>query len=275
MRNVEDRLRWYVSHRPTGAGRCAEYLMQSLDVPPQGFPDATAVARKVQSLGKMFQGPAPRGAIHYWDRGSEGHGHVAYEYNEHGDVASVDVAGPASVGIRPFPWFNQNWPSLRYLGWSWWWGGIDTKEVVMPPDPYIMKKVETDQIIPLNTWMKADLGKVDQVQPPYGADDWDFYINLDLKRLAGAGRNDLRYILGRWARHDTTSTDLNEQGLDVTGADTKAIPMDLPKATLRYTWTHGFKGEAGVPVSFWLYIGSMQNGSIVSPLRIFKVDDES
>ena len=94
---------------------------------PQGFTDATAVAHRVISLGKMQQGPCPKGAIRYWDKGSNGHGHVAFEYNDHGDVASVDVAGARTVGIRPFPWFGQNWPALHYLGWSWYWGNINTQ----------------------------------------------------------------------------------------------------------------------------------------------------
>ena len=146
------------------------------------------------------------------------------------------------------------------------------------PDPYIVRKVSTKQVLPLNKWMQLDLGATDSVLPPIGANDWDTYLNLDLTTLKGAARNDLRYVLGRWARHDATSDDLTAMGggkYDVTGADTKAIPADLPRETLRYTWTHGFKGEKDVPVSFWVYIGSMKPGTIESPLRIFKVDDES
>jgi N-acetylmuramoyl-L-alanine amidase len=144
--------------------------------------------------------------------------------------------------------------------------------------PYIPIKVGVKQTFPLNKWVKADLGKVDKIQPPIGANDWDFYLNLDLESLTGAARNDLRYVLGRWARHDDDSADKIEMGgelVDVTGADTKAISLDLPKATWRSTWTHGFKGEKNVPVSFWIYIGSLKDGTIVSPLRIYKVDDES
>ena len=159
-------------------------------------------------------------------------------------------------------------------------GLVDPKRFEVPPmaDPYIVLKRAKDQRIPLNTWTKLDIddGK-DQVQPPTGSNDWDTYVNLDLSKLTGASRNDLRYILGRWARHDATSDDLTDMGgvkVDVTGADTKAIPADLPKVTWRGTWSHGFKGEAGVPVSFWVYVGSTRDGSVVSPLRIFKVDSE-
>lgn len=278
MRNVDDRIQWYLNNKPSRAGYCANHMMRALDVPPQGYPDATAVARRVESDGHMLHGPVPRGAIMYWDQGSGGHGHVAPKYDWGSAVASVDVDGPATVGIKQFGWFNTNWPTLRYLGWSWWWGGINTnpKEVAVPA--YTVKKVAADQRIALNKWVKLDLGTKDEVQPPVGSNDWDTYINLDLTSLQGASRNDLRYVLGRWARHDVDSNDLITMGgekVDVTGADTKAIPPDLPKGSIRFSWNHDFKGEAGVPVSFWVYIGSMKDGSIVSPLRIFKIDDET
>jgi hypothetical protein len=126
MRDVEERLAWYKSHRPSAAGMCAQHVRLSLDTPMQGLPDATAVARVVQKAGHMKQGPAPRGAIVYWDRGSSGHGHVCYALGDRTEL-SVDVNGPRTVGVRPFPWFEDNWPALRFLGWSWWWGKVNTK----------------------------------------------------------------------------------------------------------------------------------------------------
>jgi hypothetical protein len=275
MRDVDERVKWFLDNRPEAAGRCAEHVMHALDVPKQGLPDATAVGRRVIVEGHMQRGAVPKGAIRYWDGGGQGHGHVALEYDDNAHVASTDVAGPRTVGVRPFFWFQQNWGNLRYLGWSWWWGSINTEEKQVAPKPYIVVKVETDQKITLNKWIKADLGQTDQIMPPVGANDWDFYANFDRTTLVGAGPNDLRYILGRWARHDAGSPDSGDNGMDETGADTKTVPFDLPKRLLRYTWTHGFKGEAGVPVSFWLYVGSMKEGSIVSKMRIFKVDDES
>ncbi len=135
MRGVDERLDWFVAHKPA-AGHCAEHVMHALDVPRQGLEDATAVARVVQRAGHMQTGPCPRGAIRYWDRGSEGHGHVGIEHarlDAPAVVASVDVNGPATVGTRPLGWFAEHWPALRYLGWSWWWGGINTqpKETVV------------------------------------------------------------------------------------------------------------------------------------------------
>lgn len=278
MRDVNGRIRWFLSNNPSGPGMCAEHVWRALDVRLQGLPDATAVYRKALPHG-IHAGPAPRGAIHYWTGGAAGHGHVGIANDWLGNVASVDVNGGGTVGVRSLAWFRATWPALDYKGWSWWWGDIDT--YVKEKDMRVVIKRETDQRLELNRWQKLDLRSGagnDKIQPPIGNNDWDTYVNLDLSSVTGASRNDLRYILGRWARHDPDSTDtINMEGreVDVTGADTKAIPPDLPKKYWRSTWTHGFVGEKDVPVSFWVYIGSVKDGYVTSPLRIFKVDDES
>lgn len=141
---------------------------------------------------------------------------------------------------------------------------------------YQVHKVPTKQVIKLNTWVKADIGtKDDVVSPPNGSNDWDFYLDLDLGSVTNAGRNGLRYVKGRWARHEPGSPDSNAAGLDITGTDTKAIPMDLPKSSWQGTWSHGFVGDEKVPISFWIYVGATKNGTITSRMRIFKVDDET
>lgn len=129
MRGIEERLTWYRRNRPSAPGMCAEHVWLALggpkDPPRQGLPDATAVARAVPA-GKMMKGRAPRGSIVYWDRGSNGHGHTCFALGD-GTELSVDVDGPRTVGVKPFPWFAANWPTLRYLGWSWYWGKYDTQ----------------------------------------------------------------------------------------------------------------------------------------------------
>jgi hypothetical protein len=151
----------------------------------------------------------------------------------------------------------------------------DPYDTLTPTDPpqeedtmvNIVKKVETTQTITLNQWVKMDLGADDSVQPPVGNDDWDAYVDLSLAS-ATCGRNNLRYVKGRWAR-EIPGAD------DVTGTDTKAISPDIPKDSWQGTWSHGFVGEAGVKVSFWVYVGALKAGTIKSTMRIFKVDDEA
>ena len=125
MRDVDERLAWFLRNRPSGAGRCAEHVWHALDVPRQGLPDATAVYHRAAPHG-IHRGPSPRGAIHYWTGGSAGHGHVGIAADDGLNIASVDVNGPGTVGVRNLSWFASRWPRLRYRGWSWWWGDINT-----------------------------------------------------------------------------------------------------------------------------------------------------
>lgn len=280
-RGIEERINWFLSHLPSGPGMCAQHSWHSLggdrgNPPRWNCSDANAVHAKVVASGRYFKTPPPRGALILWKYGNDGHAALSLG---NGRIATTDPTNnPGSVGVEPID-YPKKWGAGSYI-WTDQYNGVrfNVKEPDVAAASYIVKKATTNQTIPLNKWVQLDLGSVDAIQPPVGANDWDSYLNLDLRTLKGAGRNDLRYVLGRWARHDASSKDLTAMAggkYDVTGADTKAIPPDLPKETLRYTWTHGFKGQAGVPVSFWVYIGSMKAGTIVSTLRIFKVDDET
>jgi len=128
MRDPDARVTWYLSHSPDRAGYCANHVMRALDTPPQGIPDATAMYHRTAAHGPIRRGPAPKGAIGYWTGGVRGHGHVAIVAGDATETfASVDVAGPATVGVRRLPWFERNWPRLNYRGWSWWWGSVNTQ----------------------------------------------------------------------------------------------------------------------------------------------------
>lgn len=273
MRSVDERLDWFLGNRPTAAGMCAEHTMHALDVPRQGLRDATAVARIVQQDRNMRQGAVPRGAIRYWDLGTDGHGHVALEHapiDEPALVASTDVNGPRTVGTRVFPWFARSWPTLRYLGWSWYFGAINTepKGTPVPAPPYRNIKVETKQVIELNKWVTLDLGPVDAITPPVGSNDWWVQVHLSLT-TATVPRNDLRYIKGRWARKIEGAPD------DTHGTNTYAISADIPKDSWQSSFSTDMKGLAGVPVEFQVYVGAMGRGSVVSPMRLFTVEDEN
>lgn len=272
MRGITERLDWFLNNKPLAAGRCAEHVMHALDLRPQGLPDATAVARMVVVGGHMQTGAVPRGAIRYWDGGSEKHGHVALEYSEltaASLVASTDVGGPRTVGTRVFPWFARTWPNLRYLGWSWYFGAIDTepKEAAVVAPAYRNIKVETDQVIPLNKWTTLDLGLSDAITPPVGSNDWWVQVHLSLA-TATCPRNDVRYVKGRWARKIDGAED------DTHGTDTKTVSADIPKDSWQGAWSTDMRGLAGVPVEFQVYVGAMRDGTIVSPMRLFTIDDE-
>lgn len=149
------------------------------------------------------------------------------------------------------------------------WIDAEPKEPEVVAPPYRNIKIEKPQTIPLNEWVTLDLGTVDAIVVPVGSNDWWVQVHLDLQKITGAGRNDLRYIKGRWARHLSNNT------LDTHGTDTAAISMDLPKGSWQSSFSTDMKGLAGVPVSFQVYIGAMKPGTVVSPMRLYTVDDET
>jgi hypothetical protein len=154
------------------------------------------------------------------------------------------------------------------------WIDAQPQEVDVPAPAYRNVKVETEQTIPLNKWTVVDLGAVDAFQPPEGSNDWWFQVHLSLAS-ATVPRNDLRYVKGRWARLEPNSPDANAQGTDTHGTGTDAISADIPKDSWQSSFSTDFKGEPGVKVRAEVYVGSMSPGTIVSPLRVFTIDDET
>ena len=255
MRDVDDRLSWFLGHRPAAANRCSEHVMHALDVPRQGLPDATAVARVVQKAGHMQSGACPRGAIRYWDGGSDGHGHVGIEH-AHNDaaalVASVDVNGGGTVGTRSLGWFAENWPKLRYLGWSWWWGGINTE----PEEEQTVGWTEgQDQVIEkqkvtVTAGRYTAVGRI--VIPKPGS----FLLTFQTRLPAG------RYARWQFTRVGWGS---DPDGRDETGPN----PLTPPdSAATSFTHTHRIKG--GGPVDFEIKVSG--TGSLVLPYVICKAE---
>lgn len=194
MRGVDERLSWFLANRPAAAGRCAEHTWHALggpvDPPRQGLPDATAVARLVQKLGHMKQGPCPRGAIRFWTGGADGHGHCAVESAALFDparVASTDVNGPRTVGEVPLAWFAKNWPLLKYVGWSWHWGRYDTEPpAVDPPEP---PAIETGA--GLWKWYSGKPKGVQKVNPD---GEWHHLTGLDEPASGIVGGSEHRFL---------------------------------------------------------------------------------
>ena len=133
MRGVEPRLTMYRLFGAPTAGQCASAVRAALGADWQGLPHATAVGQAVPR-GAMRQDNAPRGSIVYWSGGRRGYGHVCFALGGHMEL-SVDVlAGqPGVAAAVPFGWFEEHWPSLRYVGWSWYFGRLDTRPAVLVP----------------------------------------------------------------------------------------------------------------------------------------------
>ena len=111
MRGVEPRLTMYRLFGAPTAGQCASAVRAALGADWQGLPHATAVGQAVPR-GAMRQVNAPRGSIVYWSGGRRGFGHVCFALGGH---------------------IEEHWPSLRYVGWSWYFGRLDTRPAVLVP----------------------------------------------------------------------------------------------------------------------------------------------
>jgi hypothetical protein len=225
------------------------------DPPRQGLPDATAVARLVQKQGNMRQGPCPRGAIRYWVGGTDGHGHVGIEHaplNEPAAVASTDVLGPRTVGVKPLAWFKATWPALQYVGWSWHWGAHDTEPKEAPVTEWA---VGQDKLIRKDN-VKVTAGKYNAVAritiPKPGS-----YVLTFQTRLP-AGRH------ARW-QFTRVGWGADPDGRDETGPN----PLTPPdgKAT---SFTHTHRIEGGGPVDFEIKVAG--TGTVTLPYIIAKAE---
>lgn len=127
MRGPKERIKWFLNHPPrnsagnVAAGQCLRHTWLATDIPAVGSPDADAAYRYVLGKGKLHRNKkAPVGAWMFWTGGSEGHGHVAIAMSGN-RIASTDVNGPATTGVRPENWIEQNW-GQHYEGWTDWYG---------------------------------------------------------------------------------------------------------------------------------------------------------
>jgi len=66
---------------------------------------------------RQFTRNPPRGAFVFWTGGSKGYGHIAVALGG-GLVRSTDAGGTGVVATRTIAWFDANWPSQNYVGWT-------------------------------------------------------------------------------------------------------------------------------------------------------------
>lgn len=256
MRDVDERLTWFLAVPPVAAGRCAEHVRNALYLPLQGLPDATAVARRVQAEGHMnISTNVPRGALRYWDQGSDGHGHVALEaapLDYPAVVASTDVNGPATVGQRPFGWFATHWPKLRYVGWSWWFGSINTQPV----------KEET------MGWTEGQDQVIEKQNVQIVAGRYEAVARIDIPKPGSFLLTfQTRLPAGRHARWQFTRVGWGQDpdGRDETGPN----PLTPPDSSAT-SFTHTHRIEGGGPVDYEIKIAG--SGTVILPYVICKAE---
>lgn len=128
---MPSRLAFYRRQGAPRAGLCASAVREALAAPWQGLGSATQVWQAVPESQRRLH-HAPRGSIVYWVGGREGYGHCCFAMGDHMEL-SVDVlpGQPGVADVVPFSWFAVHWPMLTYVGWSWFWGRVDTRPSVL------------------------------------------------------------------------------------------------------------------------------------------------
>lgn len=105
-RGIQERIDWFLSHRPSGPGMCAQHSWHSLggnngNPPAWGASDANDVYSKVKASGRFWTGTPKRGSLIVWKYGE--YGHAAICYNDAGtSICTTDPEGDSGgVGIEP------------------------------------------------------------------------------------------------------------------------------------------------------------------------------
>jgi hypothetical protein len=122
VRSVEDRIRWFDSHRPDAVGRCAEYTHESFGgLPLWHAPDANAVVTKAKQAGVLHTDEhPPRGAIVLYT--SRTHGHMCLSLGG-GRIISTDYPRARDTGEAVLSMPRTKW-GHRYAGWLDTYAGV-------------------------------------------------------------------------------------------------------------------------------------------------------
>jgi len=97
----------------------------------------TAAVAWAAALRKQYDRNPPRGAFVFWTGGSQGYGHIVISLGG-GLVRSTDAGGTGRVATRTIAWFDSNWPSQNYAGWTDNVNGVTVPGVIDTRDGFDM-----------------------------------------------------------------------------------------------------------------------------------------
>lgn len=124
-RPINQRSKWFLSHRPGAAGLCLQHTHNAIDLPPAGINSANDAVRYLRENNKLYGGMPPRGAMVLWTSSTYGHAALSLgksRLTQRWMIASTDVHGPNTVGRVPLGYIAQYW-GHQYAGWSDWYAG--------------------------------------------------------------------------------------------------------------------------------------------------------
>lgn len=127
-RGAQDRIHWFLQHKPCKTGMCAQHSWHALggdhgNPPPWGCVDANQVYDKVRASGKFETGDPPFGALVLWKYGH--HGHAALAYTQ-GMIATTDSSkGPGTTGKESITYPHQWGASPSKRIWTNCYNGVE------------------------------------------------------------------------------------------------------------------------------------------------------
>lgn len=179
-RDINARIKWFMTNLPGRAGRCLEHTHTAIDLPPAGMATANDAVSYLRSEGHLYQGNPPRGSMVLWTSPVSGHASLSLGLKRKRFwnkrvwmIASTDVKGPNTVGRVPLSYIAQEW-GYTYAGWSDWYAGefyevgrkvaLSDKDVNRIADAVWEKKLDADPSTPAKEPKKAGwlLGKIHQ-----------------------------------------------------------------------------------------------------------------
>lgn len=241
-RDTEERIRWFLSHRPAGVGMCAQHSWHSLggdygNPPAWGARNANEVYAKVKAAGRYWTTLPPRGALVLWRYGNNGHAAISYGG---GKIATTDPTGkPGGTGVEPIS-YPSKWGAGSYI-WTDQYNGVrfPVGGSVSTTDGYLSLKETAKRNITTNTVVKIDIaGKTQFKAEVPGRNTLSMYLNLDVP----ASNTEARKALARggvrmwFQEYDRAESDSRDE----TGY---LGPIPIPThgnqhALFSHTWEH-------------------------------------
>lgn len=155
FRSVDARIAWFLSHKPSGVGMCAQHTWHSLGgnkspaCPPRWYAtNANQLYDKAIASGRFWKGDPPKGAIVLWKYGK--YGHAALSLGG-GKIATTDPDGkPGGVGIESILYPHKWGATLANRIWTDSYAGVKVgveKESTMGVEYHYGGKPSTQQVV--------------------------------------------------------------------------------------------------------------------------------
>lgn len=130
-RSVQARIDWFLSHKPSDFGMCAQHSWRSLggdygNPPKWGCDNANEVYDKVKASGRYWTGTPKRGALVLWRYGNNGHAAICYD-DAGTQIATTDPSNEGKTpitGVEPISYPSKWGASSSARIWTDQYNGV-------------------------------------------------------------------------------------------------------------------------------------------------------